>query len=196
MSQLQPLISKLDGLIRSVSPQARREMAVQISRYLRQKNISRIKAQQNPDGSGFAPRGKNREGVSFVLPNVTFYYFKKPVTLRTVKDFGDYVVGFDSVSNGLQRCEKKKIVAPEGKSWAAGISAGRAKKMFRRLGTSKYLRGQASADSAAIQFLGRNADVAVSHQLGAGNLPQRELLGFSPADIQEIEHIIVQHLSK
>lgn len=50
------LESELSGLLHKVAPAARRALARDIGRALRQSQQKRIAAQQNPDGSGFAPR--------------------------------------------------------------------------------------------------------------------------------------------
>ncbi|MDE1716442.1 phage virion morphogenesis protein [Chromobacterium amazonense] len=50
------LESELSGLLHKVAPAARRTLARDIGRALRQSQQKRIAAQQNPDGSGYAPR--------------------------------------------------------------------------------------------------------------------------------------------
>ncbi|UTH73347.1 phage virion morphogenesis protein [Chromobacterium sp. IIBBL 290-4] len=50
------LESELSGLLHKVEPAARRALARDIGRALRQSQQKRIAAQQNPDGSGYAPR--------------------------------------------------------------------------------------------------------------------------------------------
>ncbi|MBM2883180.1 phage virion morphogenesis protein [Chromobacterium phragmitis] len=50
------LESELSGLLHKVAPAARRALARDIGRALRQSQQKRIAAQQNPDGSGYAPR--------------------------------------------------------------------------------------------------------------------------------------------
>ncbi|MCG9124968.1 phage virion morphogenesis protein [Laribacter hongkongensis] len=50
------LESELAGLLQQTGPAARRQLAREIGRELRRSQQKRIAAQQNPDGSRFAPR--------------------------------------------------------------------------------------------------------------------------------------------
>ncbi|MDN0081610.1 phage virion morphogenesis protein [Crenobacter sp. SG2305] len=59
-----------DGLLQNLSPAARRQLAREIAQRLRASQQQRIAAQQNPDGSAYAPRlrqkvGKLRKGKMF-----------------------------------------------------------------------------------------------------------------------------------
>jgi phage virion morphogenesis protein len=56
MDELAPLDSALAGLIERVGPQHRRTLARAIAADLRRSNAERIAANQNPDGSPYAPR--------------------------------------------------------------------------------------------------------------------------------------------
>lgn len=58
----QQLESYLEGLISSLSPQARRALARQIAMRIRKANQTRIAAQTNPDGTPFAPRLRTMKG--------------------------------------------------------------------------------------------------------------------------------------
>ena len=58
MSDFAALDEALQGLILQVSPASRHMLARQIAAALRRKNQQRIAAQQNPDGSTYAPRKK------------------------------------------------------------------------------------------------------------------------------------------
>jgi len=63
MSDLDALDRELERMLAAVAPGKRRATAVRIARALRQSQAARIAAQQNPDGSAFAPR-RPREVVS------------------------------------------------------------------------------------------------------------------------------------
>lgn len=56
MSYTAPLDAWLQALVASTRPEARRQLARRVAQQLRQRQIERIRAQQNPDGSGFEPR--------------------------------------------------------------------------------------------------------------------------------------------
>ena len=56
MSELPPVESFAAGLVAALEPAARRELAREIARQLRQSQQKRIAAQLNPDGSAFEAR--------------------------------------------------------------------------------------------------------------------------------------------
>ncbi|EMB3263207.1 MAG: phage virion morphogenesis protein [Klebsiella michiganensis] len=56
MNDFKPFEDKLAGLIAALSPAGRRRMTADIAKKLRQRQQRRIKSQQAPDGSPFAPR--------------------------------------------------------------------------------------------------------------------------------------------
>lgn len=56
MSELSTLEDWADGLIAALSSQARRTLAREIAKSLRESQAKRIAAQLNPDGTGFEPR--------------------------------------------------------------------------------------------------------------------------------------------
>lgn len=62
---LDPIEAWCDGLIGQLDTSARRQLAREVARKLRENQSSRIAQQQNPDGSAFAPRKpqlKNKKG--------------------------------------------------------------------------------------------------------------------------------------
>lgn len=56
MSDLAPLDAYCSGLLASLQPSARRQLARQIATGMRASQAKRIASQRNPDGSEFAPR--------------------------------------------------------------------------------------------------------------------------------------------
>ncbi|MFY9328498.1 MAG: phage virion morphogenesis protein [Georgfuchsia sp.] len=56
MNELAPLDAWCNGLIARLAPPARRALARELARRLRESQSARIAAQQNPDGSAYAPR--------------------------------------------------------------------------------------------------------------------------------------------
>lgn len=136
-----PLLAKL-------TPQARSKVARTIARQLRQSQARRIALQQNPDGSGYAPR--------------------KPKA----------------------RQKKGRI---------------RNKAMFGKLRTAKYLRVKYNPNEAAVEFTARVQRIASVHQEGGVDrvskkgprvrYPQRQLLGFSPAELRMIQDTLIDMLA-
>ena len=60
MSDFRPFEEKLKGLLDAMSPAARRRLAVDIAKRLRQSQQQRIKSQKAPDGTAYAPRKPQR----------------------------------------------------------------------------------------------------------------------------------------
>jgi len=60
MSEFKPFEEKLKGLLDAMSPAARRRLAVDIAKRLRQSQQQRIKSQKAPDGTAYAPRKPKR----------------------------------------------------------------------------------------------------------------------------------------
>lgn len=137
------------GLLAKLDPREQRKVTQGIARDLRRNQQRRIAAQQNPDGTPFAPR-------------------KPRQTLR-----------------GKQSRIKRQ--------------------MFTKLRQARYLKLQSTADSIAIGFLGRAARLARVHQYGLRDRPgqnapdvryaRRELLGFTPDDLDLIRDRLLDHLA-
>ena len=60
MNEFKPFEEKLKGLLDAMSPAARRRLAVDIAKRLRQSQQQRIKSQKAPDGTAYAPRKPQR----------------------------------------------------------------------------------------------------------------------------------------
>lgn len=56
MSELNPLIDRLNGIIQSAEPSARRTLAKEIAARVRTSQSARIKENRNPDGSQYEAR--------------------------------------------------------------------------------------------------------------------------------------------
>jgi phage virion morphogenesis protein len=79
-------------------------------------------------------------------------------------------------------------------------------KMFNIIKTSKYMRIERTAEGVAIGFMNRVANIARVHQFGLKDrvdkggptvkYDARELLGFTPAELDMIESDILDYLSK
>lgn len=105
-----------------------------------------------------------------------------------------------------QRIKQQK--APDGTPYAARKrqpvrgKKGRVKReMFAKLRTARYLKTNGSPDAAVVEFVGRVQRIARIHQEGLKDKPSRyskrvqynarELLGFSSADFQVVEGVIL-----
>ncbi|MGV8924808.1 MAG: phage virion morphogenesis protein [Ewingella sp.] len=149
MSDFKAFDDRLAGLLASLSPASRRQMATEIAKRLRASQQQRIKRQQAPDGSPYASRKR-------------------------------------------QPIKGKK---------------GRVKReMFAKLRTARYLKAKGTANEAVVEFAGKVQRIARIHQEGLKDKPNRHslpvqydvrpLLGFSAADRQIVEDVILSRLSK
>ncbi|MBU9829237.1 phage virion morphogenesis protein [Rahnella sp. FC061912-K] len=110
-----------------------------------------------------------------------------------------------------QRIKRQK--APDGTPYASRkrqpikAKKGRVKReMFAKLRTARYLKAKGSGDAATVEFAGKVQRIARIHQEGLRDKPNRHskpvqynsrpLLGFSGADSQIIEDVIMSHLSQ
>ncbi len=87
MNELKPFEDKLAGLIATLSPAGRRRMTADIAKRLRQRQQQRIKSQQSPDGSPFAPR--KRQPIRGKKGRVKREMFAKLRTNRFMKASGN-----------------------------------------------------------------------------------------------------------
>ena len=79
-------------------------------------------------------------------------------------------------------------------------------KMFNVIKTSKYMRIERTAEGVAIGFMNKVANIARVHQYGLRDRVERdgpivkydarELLGFTPDELDMIESEVLNHLSK
>ena len=79
-------------------------------------------------------------------------------------------------------------------------------KMFNLIKTSKYMRIERTSEGIAIGFMNRVANIARVHQYGLRDRVEkggptvkydsRELLGFTPAELEMIESEVLDHFSK
>ena len=77
-------------------------------------------------------------------------------------------------------------------------------KMFQKLRTASYLKAQGDAKSVTVGFTGRIARIARIHQYGLrdriaprgpmAQYEQRELLGFSSEDLEQLKDAVLAHL--
>lgn len=138
------------GLLGQLEPASRNKLARSVGQALRRSQQQRIIAQQNPDGSKYAPR--------------------KQRNLR-----------------GKHGRVKRKV------------------KMFQKLRTSSFLKVRGDGNAISVGFTGRIARIARVHQYGLGDraecsapeviYEQREILGFTDADISLIRDQLLSYLT-
>jgi len=149
-SNLEALEDWAGVLLARLEPGERSKLARTIGQELRRSQQKRVVAQQNPDGSKFAPR--------------------KQRNLR-----------------GKQGRIRRKLA------------------MFKKLRTASYLKVRGDSNAVTVGFTGRIARIARVHQYGLKDraepgapdvrYEQREILGFTDADLDLIRDSLLTHLT-
>ncbi|NNA36957.1 phage virion morphogenesis protein [Pseudomonas lundensis] len=149
-SDLEALEDWAGVLLARLEPAERSKLARTIGQQLRRSQQKRLVAQQNPDGSKFAPR--------------------KQRNLR-----------------GKQGRIRRKLA------------------MFKKLRTASYLKVRGDSNAVTVGFTGRIARIARVHQYGLKDraepgapdvrYEQREVLGFTDADLDLIRDSLLAHLT-
>ncbi|EHL1444451.1 phage virion morphogenesis protein [Escherichia coli] len=101
MSELTALQERLAGLIASLSPAARRQMAADIAKRLRTSQQQRIKRQQAPDGTPYAAR--KRQPVRSKRGRIKREMFAKLRTNRFMKAKGSDSAAVVDFTGKVQR---------------------------------------------------------------------------------------------
>lgn len=86
MSEFKPFDDRLNGLIASLSPAARRKLAGEIAKELRKSQQQRIKLQKSPDGSPYQAR--KRQPLRAKTGRIKRAMFQKLRTSRYMKATG------------------------------------------------------------------------------------------------------------
>lgn len=122
-----------------------------------------------------------------------------------------------TLAQQLRRSQQQRIAAqrnPDGSGFAPRKPSklrekqGRVKhkaKMFQKMRTASYLKARGDSALVTVGFTGRIARIARVHQEGLrdrvaprgpiGQYQQRELLGFTDADREQIRAALVDHLA-
>ncbi|WP_054895521.1 MULTISPECIES: phage virion morphogenesis protein [unclassified Pseudomonas] len=122
-----------------------------------------------------------------------------------------------TVAKDLRRSQQQRVIAqrnPDGTPYAPRKSRqlrgkkGRVRrklKMFQKMRTATYLKAQGDAKGASVGFAGRIARIANIHQRGLKDrvarggavvqYEQRELLGFTDAEIEQLRDTLLAHLT-
>lgn len=101
MNEFKPFEEKLKGLLDAMSPAARRRLAVDIAKKLRQSQQQRIKSQKAPDGTAYAPRKPQR--IREKKGRVKREMFAKLRTNRYLKASGNDNVAVVVFTDKVQR---------------------------------------------------------------------------------------------
>lgn len=96
MSELQPLHNRLETLIAGLTPQKRSQLAKEIGRELAKSQRQRITRQQNPDGSGYAPRRPRRISSKRgkIKPKAMFAKLKTARLMKTQSSANGVEIGY------------------------------------------------------------------------------------------------------
>lgn len=150
-SNLEALETWAGVLLARLEPGERSKLARTIGQELRRSQQKRVMAQENPDGSRYAPRKKR--------------------DLR-----------------GKQGRIRQKLA------------------MFNKLRTARYLKVRGDSNAITVGFTGRIARLTRIHQYGLKDraekgapevrYEQREVLGFTEADLDSIRDSLLHHLTK
>lgn len=120
-----------------------------------------------------------------------------------------------SLAQKLRRSQQQRVKQqrnPDGSAYAARKprelrgKQGRIKrqaKMFQKLPRASHLKAKGDGQSITVGFTGRVARIARVHQFGLKDraeanapevrYPQREMLGFTEADLEVIQKVVLMH---
>lgn len=145
---LSRLTSWADGLLASMEPAARRQLASEMAHKLRDSQAGRIRTNIQPDGSPMTPR--------------------KPQP---------------KLKRGRGRLRRK---------------------MFFKITSRTWLKASATQSQAVVEFVGSANRLATIHQYGLKDrikgreirYPARELLGITSQEVDQLEGLLLAHLTK
>jgi len=172
------------ALLRSIAPAERRRLLRAMAKDLQRSESARIGRQQNPDGTGFAPRKKKvppRPGnyaVKFLYPKGA----PEPrlVLMKSWVHEGNLLTGFDIEAGGIRSFFWDKVdrwLPLESDEQNKGAGKFRRKgsirrtAMFRKLRNGRNLRTAASDREAWVGFTGRASEIARVSQDGLKDKP-------------------------
>lgn len=206
------------SMLRSLGKAEQQKLQHHIAHTMRRSHQRRIASQQNPDGSRFEQRKqlkKDRQTASakkFLYPTGGSGEARL-VVMKSWKKMGeDKFIGYDRRAGGMRTFIRDKIIKNLPDDIAEGGGAnGRMKRrsirrgtMFRKIRMARYLRAGQGPDEAWIGFVGLLGQIASVHQYGekdkpnpfaaAVDYPQRELLGLTAKDRDELLDAVIAHL--
>ncbi|MCG6503501.1 phage virion morphogenesis protein [Kingella pumchi] len=187
MDALTQYLNHIDGMIRRLDTNARRQLSGRIGRILRQRRKESIKANTTPDGAAH-PARKTPDGtpMTSLRKGQQFLYNGKIRRFKTMRNIGGAYIGWEYTTRKPFTARKDRIKKPA-----------RNQLMFRKLNQFRFLRMRADANEAAIGFFGGlTGYIAAAHQDGFSGRPERQLLGLSAEDMRIIEEMIASHLEQ
>lgn len=203
--------------LRRVAASERRQLLRGIAREIRQSQSDRIAAQRQPDGTAFVPRKprKPEQGGGYT---VKFLYPKgvaepRLVVMKSWVRQGPLLTGFDGEAGAIRSFFWDRIAkwlpvdgherVRTGKLRRRGTI--KAKAMFRKLRTARYLKSGATTDEAWVGWSGGAATIARVHQEGGSDRPakkgkpvryaRRVLLGLTGAERDVLVDRLLEHLA-
>lgn len=176
-------------LMAMVKPSQRRKSIRAALSFLRKQNMTRIKAQQNPDGSPYAPRRKSK------LIGKTSVWIKgredDAYTGDIERKRGKNYVTMTFPGGFVRRFKKDDViktrkVKAKNKKMLTGFAKAKMM-MVRMFGT----------DKGVVNFSSGARPVALKHHFGNAelSLPARQLLGLPEADKQQALRIMLASLT-
>lgn len=226
MKSLDDQVAELEGvasaLLASMAPAARSSLLRKMALSLRRSQGQRVAAQQNPDGSPFAPR-KPRKGAPAASRPIRFLYRKAGGTgrvadLKSWTGSKDRITGYDREAGDIRTFLKSRVeryLPAEGQADPGALEGElrnkkggirrRAAGMFKKIRSNANLKAGVDPDGLWVGFTGRAARIANVHQYGLkdrvtkdgpeARYPQREILGFSLDERQALLAMLVDHVS-
>jgi phage gpG-like protein len=196
------------GILQSLKPSERRSLLRTVARSMRKSQMARIAKQrkppEKPSVGGYAVKFLYPAGGSAQARMVLMKSWVRQGPLLTGYDvqrgamrsfFWDRVIKFLPVEQGEENAGAGKVNRG---------SRLRARAMFRRLKSGRFLKADASANEAWVGFAGRIAAIARIHQQGLFDRPtprsrevryaERQLLGLTAQDRAAILDAVVEHL--
>lgn len=219
MSQDLAELERIAGaLLRTIAPPERRRLLRLMAKDLQHAESARVARQQNPDGSGYAPRKKKvppRPGnyaVKFLYPKGA----PEPrlVLMKSWVHEGNLLTGYDVEAGGIRSFFWDKVdrwlpVEPEEQNKSGGKfrrkGSIRRTAMFRKLRNGRNLRAGATDREAWVGFAGRVSEIASVSQEGLMDRPaarakpvryaRRVLLGVTDAQAGAMLDQLLRHLN-
>lgn len=204
--QLEDASQWLAPLIKNLSDSEMRKLTRKLAQDMRKRTIARIRSQKNPDGSAYPLRLKTKNTHG----RVQFIYLDELRDMKSWRDEGDRMIGYDINAGGIRTFIKSKV-----EKWLPSYSTGQSRaeksrkrdKMFTKLATARHLKAYGDSHSATIGFFnGRIAQIARIHQEGLRakvskngqeyQYPARVLLGFNDQDRAYLRELVREHLSQ
>lgn len=206
MNGSEALTTTLSGLLHKLNPIERRRLNREIAKQLRTSHSERIKSQRNPDGSRYTARKPSYQPHN---KPVSFIYHGVKRHLRSYRNEGDRLIGYDVETGGVKTFLRSKVERwlrpPKGGQSAKKPQKRRLRPMFGRLRSPRFIKLINSTDVAGLHIPGSAGRIAEPHQYGLRDqvrpggptvqYPVRQILGLTDQEIDQVRDIILNNLS-